>query len=94
MKNSSQWRNCSTLQYLHTRSTRVVIRTRQHLAALVPQGAFIVLQTLRYAAEILPDADVARLATTLKAAGATAREQKMAEQLVEDMSAFWKPEQY
>lgn len=73
---------------------QVVIRTRQHLAALLPQDNFLMLQTLRYADEILPDSQLEEPPATLKAVGVGAREIKMAEQLVADMSEPWKPERY
>ena len=73
---------------------QVVIRTRQHLAALLPQDKFLMLQTLRYADEILPDAQLEEPPASLKAAGVGPREIKMAEQLVADMTEPWKPEQY
>jgi DNA end-binding protein Ku len=73
---------------------QVVIRTRQHLAALLPQDKFLMLQALRYADEILPDAELEEPPASLKAAGVGAREIKMAEQLVADMTEPWKPQAY
>jgi len=73
---------------------QVVIRTKQYLAVLLPQTKHMVLQTLRYADEILSEAELEQPPATLKAAGVNAREIKMAEQLVEDMTQPWKPEQY
>lgn len=72
----------------------VVIRTRQHLAALVPVGRMLVLNTLRFADEIrafdeanLPGGDLAQLSLS-------AREIEMAERLVDDMAESWHPERY
>jgi DNA end-binding protein Ku len=73
---------------------QVVIRTKQYLAVLLPQNNYMVMQTLRYADEILAEAELEQPPSTLKAAGVNAREVKMAEQLVEDMTEPWKPEQY
>lgn len=73
---------------------KVVIRTRQYLAALLPQEDFLALQTLRYADEILSDSQLEQPPGSLKAAGVGAREVKMAEQLVADMTEPWKPERY
>jgi DNA end-binding protein Ku len=73
---------------------QVVIRTKQYLAVLLPQNNYMVMQTLRYADEILGEAELEQPPSTLKAAGVNAREVKMAEQLVEDMTEPWKPEQY
>jgi DNA end-binding protein Ku len=73
---------------------QVVIRTRQYLAVVLAQDNYLVLQTLRWADEILSEEDLEQPPTTLKAAGVNAREVKMAEQLIEDMTEPWKPEQY
>jgi DNA end-binding protein Ku len=73
---------------------QVVIRTRQYLAVVLPQNNYMVLQTLRYADEISSEAELEQPPSTLKTAGVNAREVKMAEQLVEDMTEPWKPEQY
>ncbi|MDC8760901.1 Ku protein [Janthinobacterium fluminis] len=72
----------------------VVIRARQHLCALVCVDAAIVLNTLRYPAE-LRAADELRLpAAAPKEAGITDKELRMALSLVEDMSEAWQPQQY
>ena len=71
---------------------RVVIRSRQHLAAVVPLERVLVLNTLRYAHEIRPLSDLA-----LPEAGAgevSDKELSMAERLVDDMTEKWNPEQY
>lgn len=72
----------------------VVLRARQHLAALLVRGPVIMLELLRYPSELrdpgdlhLPDEDLARL----KISDA---ELKMAERLIEDLGAPWRPEQY
>jgi len=71
----------------------VVIRVKQHLAALHCVGNTIVMNTLRYADEI-------RDAGELKIPGKNAKtaisdkELKMAVALVEGMSEDWEPEQY
>jgi len=72
----------------------VVIRTKQHLCALVCIGDKIVLNTLRYAAEIRDTEDLKLPPATMKAAGISDKELQMALSLVEGMSEEWKPEQY
>jgi DNA end-binding protein Ku len=71
---------------------RVVIRTRQHLAALLGSGDVLILNLLRFAHELrdsssldVPDA---------KAGAGSNQELKMAEQLVETLSGKWRPEKY
>jgi DNA end-binding protein Ku len=73
---------------------RVVIQTKQHLAALIPSGRGMVLNLLRWGDEIRPWTHLDLPAEGIKAAGIRESELKMAEQLVEDMSAAWKPEDY
>lgn len=71
---------------------RVVISTRQHLAALVPAGDGLVLELLRWSDEVrdtaglpLPDEKDTKV---------TDRELKMAEQLVTELQDDFKPEAF
>ena len=73
---------------------RVVIHTRQHLAALVPSGPALVLNLLRWGSDIRTWDDLALPAEGDKAAGLTERELAMARQLVEDMTMKWDPDAY
>jgi len=73
---------------------RVVISTRQHLAALIPAGPALMLNTLRWASEIRPWNELKLPAEGAKAAKLSAGELKMARQLVDDMSGEWQPEDY
>jgi DNA end-binding protein Ku len=73
---------------------RIVIRTRQYVAAVYPLGRVLVVNLLRFHHE-LRDAD----ALDLPAAGAaklglTGKELDMAERLIADMEETWKPESY
>ncbi len=72
----------------------VVIRVKQHLAALVCVGDTIVLNTLRYPDEIRPTDELKIPAADSKAAQVTEKELQMAKALVEGMSEKWKPQQY
>ena len=73
---------------------RVVIQTRQHLAALIPSGRGMVLNLLRWGDEIRPWTNLDLPPEGVKSAGLRDSEIKMAEQLVEDMSTVWSPESY
>lgn len=72
----------------------VVIRTRQYLAALIPSGDVIVLNTLRYKNELKSAKDLEVPSGNLKASGVSPREIEMAKKLVEEMTEQWKPERY
>jgi DNA end-binding protein Ku len=70
-----------------------VLRSRQHVAALMPVDQIIVLNTLRYHEEIQPHPDV--LANAKKAAAnANGRELTMALKLVDEMTEKWKPDAF
>ncbi len=73
---------------------RVVIQTRQHLAALVPVGPALVLNVLRWGADIKPWADLNLPAEGTKATGLSEAELKMAAQLVGDMTKPFKADDY
>ena len=68
---------------------KVVIATKQHLAALVPSGPALVLSLLRWGDEVKTLDSLALPAEGRKAISAA--ELKMATQLVEEMSGKWDP---
>ncbi|MEZ2299482.1 Ku protein [Variovorax sp. RCC_210] len=73
---------------------RVVIQTKQHLAVLVPTGPGLVLNLLRWGADIRPWADLPLPSEDVKKAGLSERELKMASQLVDNMSTDWDPDEF
>jgi DNA end-binding protein Ku len=73
---------------------RVVIRVKQHLAALVCVGDAIVMNTLRYADEIRDAGELKIPAPDSKAATISDKELAMAKALVEGMSEDWNPEEF
>jgi DNA end-binding protein Ku len=72
----------------------VVIRTRQHLCAVMVRGPLLVLDTLRYAHEIVDPATLDLPAEIRNGARITATERDIAERLVESMVAKFDPESY
>lgn len=72
----------------------VVIRARQHLAAVLVSDQVLVLNTMRFAEEILPVDELDLPASGTRGTGVTAREVGMAAKLVEDMAESWSPDQY
>ncbi|MGE8656087.1 MAG: Ku protein [Achromobacter sp.] len=73
---------------------RVVIQTRQHLAALIPAGDVLVLNLMRWGDDIKTPDDLDLPKAGAKGAAPSASELKMARMLVEDMSGHWDPAQY
>lgn len=73
---------------------RVVIRTRQYIAALVPREEALILNLLRYAQELRPVSDLKLPPADSKKNGVTKQELQMAQLLVESMSAEWDPEAF
>jgi DNA end-binding protein Ku len=73
---------------------RVVIRIKQHLAALVCVGDTIVLNTLRYADEIRDAGELKVPAPDARTATISDKELQMAKALVEGMSEDWNPEEF
>ena len=73
---------------------RVVIRTREYLCAVVPEGDALVLMMLRYPQELV-EPDEYKLPSG-KAANfrITAKEAEMARSLIESMAAKWQPDEY
>ncbi|MBV8879136.1 MAG: Ku protein [Planctomycetaceae bacterium] len=68
-----------------------VLRTRERLAAIYPDGDFLVLNTLRFAHELRPR----ELPQTMKkAAKLNPAELKMAEALIQQMDQGWDPAAY
>ena len=70
----------------------VVIRSKQHLAALIPLESMLLMNTLRFSNEIRPasELDLPDEGTS----GLGDKEIAMAERLVDDMTEKWNPEQY
>jgi len=70
---------------------KVVIRTRQYLAAVVARGDVLTLELMRYAHELR---DPSELDVPRGKEGVSEREIDMAERLVEGMVSAWDPEKY
>lgn len=72
----------------------VVLRSRQYVAALVVRERLLVLELLRYAAEVVNPDSLEAPPDDLAALGVSAPELKMAEQLVAGLEAKWDPTAY
>ncbi|HEY8683892.1 MAG TPA: Ku protein [Rhodanobacter sp.] len=73
---------------------RVVIRTREYLAAVMPQDDALVLMLLRYPQEMVDPADYKLPTGKASSYRITAKEMEMAKQLIGSMSGDWKPADY
>lgn len=73
---------------------RVVMNTKEHLAALIPSGPALILNTIRWASEIRPMSELKLPADGKAAANLKPGDLKMAAQLISNMTGKWKPADY
>jgi DNA end-binding protein Ku len=73
---------------------RVVMHTKERLAALIPDGDALLLNTIRWAEELRPRDEIPFPAEGKGAAKAKEGELKMALQLIRDMTGEWNPAAY
>jgi len=73
---------------------RVVMHTKEHLAALMPDGPMLVLNTLRWATEVRDWNELRIPAAGKAAANLKDAELKMAGQLVSELTVKWKADAY
>lgn len=71
---------------------KIVIRTRQHLAAIIPREDVLTLVMLRFASEVRQTKDLDL--PHGKGGAVTPREIAMASDLVDSMTVAWKPDDY
>ena len=72
----------------------VVLHNKQHLAALIPVGPALALNTLRWADEVREFDDFKFPDENSKKAGVSPKELEMAQRLIDDMSDTWNPQDY
>src|SRR2546427_8652350 len=68
---------------------KVVISNREYLAAVKPDGLFLILELMHFASEVLTPDELNRPKTDLNE-----KELKMANALIESMSSVWEPQKY
>jgi DNA end-binding protein Ku len=73
---------------------KVVIRTRQYLAAVTVRGPVLVLDLLRFAHELREPEEIAVPGGKSADVKVTPAEARMAEQLVASMTAPWNPDEF
>jgi len=73
---------------------RMVIHSKEHLAALLPAGPALMIGMMRWANEIRPAQDLGLPDEGRTAHGIKPAELKMARQLIEEMTTEWRPQDY
>ncbi len=73
---------------------KLVLRTRQHLCAVIPHGKALSLLVLRFADELRDTKGLELPDENLKKLGITSKELDMAEKLVSGMVDEWQPDKY
>src|SRR5439155_53222 len=68
---------------------KVDISNREYLAAVKPDGLFLILELMHFASEVLTPEELNRPKTELND-----KELKMAHALIESMSSAWEPQKY
>ena len=71
-----------------------VIRGRQHFCAIIAHERALMLNTLRFAEEMVPAAELELPAASVRSTSVSPKEVAMARRLVEEMSGAWKPEAF
>jgi len=72
---------------------RVVLRNKEHLVAIRPTGDALMMETMVFHDEVIPAGDIDEL-DAAKDVKTTAKEVKMAEQLIESLATDFEPERY
>lgn len=73
---------------------KVVLRTKQYLAAVVPEGDALVLELLRFDQELRKPQEFELPGENLDEFKVNDRELELAERLIEAMTGEWQPEKY
>ncbi|WP_437202887.1 Ku protein [Planctomicrobium sp. SH664] len=73
---------------------KVVIRTRQYLSAVIPDGNALLLELLRFPQEVVSASEFNFPGRDLKKLKISPKEIDLARQLIEGMSSPWNPDDY
>ena len=73
---------------------RVVMRSREYLMALFPQGSAIIADRMRFPQEVRTPEELDLPSDWLKEYGISAKELSMAEKLVKALATDWQPQKY
>jgi DNA end-binding protein Ku len=73
---------------------KIVLRTKQHLVAIMPRGEYLVLEMLRFSHQVLEENEAQYLKGIRRGKQYSQRELKMAMDVIESMSSPWTPDKY
>ena len=73
---------------------KIVIRTKQHLCAVMVRGDYLICELMRFPHEMLDIKEADYLSGTKQKGAYSARELKMAEDLIKGMTTSWDPSKY
>lgn len=73
---------------------KVVLHTRQHLAALIPNGSRLMLNTIRFGSELRDSGNSGKSSRSSSTPKAPKREVDMAKMLIDGMTVAWDPSKY
>lgn len=73
---------------------KIVLHTRQHLAAIVPRGNYLLLELLNFAEDVKDLYELDSWKNAVSGATLAPKEMEMAERLIEDMTIPWKPDKF
>lgn len=71
---------------------KIVLHTKQHLAALIPRGEYLILELLHFAEDVKDLEELSEMSR--KSTRILPEEEEMAMRLVEGMSSQWNPRKY
>lgn len=73
---------------------KIVLHTKQHLAAVIARGDFLLLELLHFAHDVKELNELDTMKNELPVSKTIGKEIEMAEKLIEDMTSRWNPEAY
>ncbi|MBI1849471.1 MAG: Ku protein [Planctomycetes bacterium] len=73
---------------------KLVLRERQHVAALLVRDSILVVVLMRFAQEIRDPVEIPAPRRDKRSPAVREKEMELAEQLIQGMSAKWRPEQF
>ena len=73
---------------------KIILHTKQHLAAIIARGDYLLLELLHFAADVRDLAELGDWRDEIEPSKHASREVEMAESLIESMTTAWRPEEF